>query len=139
MRGGIRAVLLLKSSLYLEQWLSQNFAVDLFLEACKTSGDRYFKVIPRPCGHLLTYLIHKCLWAPPLTDLTIGLWWDSGGFYFLYTWWYVPDFPQRTYIASEIWKKENDESTRDFKIAGWGVKWVTVCWKKLTSFSSFSM
>lgn len=119
-------MLLLKSSLYLEQWLSQNFAVHLFLEACKTSGDRYFKVIPRPCGRSLTYLIHKCLWAPPLTDLTIGLWWDSGGFYFLYTWWFVPDFPQRTYIASVIWKKENNESTGDFKIGG-GVKWVTVC------------
>lgn len=34
------------------------------------------------------------------------LWQDSGDFYFLYTWWYFSDFPQRTCIVSVIWKKK---------------------------------
>lgn len=64
-RGGSRAVLLLKSSLS-----SRTMAHPEVLDVCKTLVNPYFTVTPWPSGHFFTNLIQKCLWAPPLTDAT---------------------------------------------------------------------
>lgn len=100
--------------------------------------------MPWPCGHFFINLIQKCLWAPPMTDLKA---WKCGfkqcdcgeilvSFIFFVLGGIFSDFPQRTCIASVIWReKKNQHGVIKNRV----VKWMIVCQKKFTSFPVSSM